>query len=374
MDILLSKSVLVQALQIITPITDKSSTKPILSNFLLTSEGVGENQVEFSATDYEISIRGRFPVTVNQSGSICVSAKKLLDICKEFREETISIRSDDQKWVMVESGPSKLRLPTMEIGLYPRMESVKLSQSFRMEPKALRQTIERTKFAIQTNESRKTLMGVCLNISNGHTARWTTTDGHRLAQVMLEVDQPQLNAPPEIIIPRKALEELSKVAQAAQGPVDISFDERTLTAKAGQLELTTRLIEGKFPNVDPIIPRGNPRHVVAERDRLLSTLTIISLMSGDKIKPVKLNLEAGNIRLESEKSEVGEVSDELPVEYAGESVQVGFNASYLLDVLKVLDGAKNVQMELNGPLNPCLIHVPGDDSFLSVVMPLRIEW
>ena len=140
------------------------------------------------------------------------------------------------------------------------------------------------------------------------------------------------------------------------------------------MELTTRLIEGRFPNVDPIIPRENDKKIEVDRERLLNSLEIVSVMSSDKIKPVKLSLSPGALRLESERAEYGDAADEIPVEYDGEPFQIGFNAHYLADVLRRANHGDAVKLELTGPLNPCLIHLPNDPSFLSVVMPLRIEW
>ncbi|MDH4224212.1 MAG: DNA polymerase III subunit beta [Deltaproteobacteria bacterium] len=372
MEILINKTILINALQIINPVTDKSSSKPILSNFLLSS--ITEDRVEFSATDYEIAIKGNCKAQVKMEGAICVNAKKLLEICSEFMGEEVHLQSDDQQWVKVASGTSVLRLPTMEIGLYPKMEVGDLPQGFSLAPQEFKKAIDRTLFAIQTNETRKTLMGVCLNVGDGAHGVFTATDGHRLAQVKKTIQDPALESPPEIIVPKKALDELSKVLGGLTEPVEVRFDERSLMVTTPGVKLTTRLIEGKYPNVDPIIPKDNDKTVEINRERLTNALKIISLMSNDKIKPVKMSLNGNNLALESEKGEAGEAKDEIPVEYNGEPIQVGFNAKYLLDVLNKVTEGESIRMELKGPLNPCLIRVSGDESFLSVVMPLRIEW
>lgn len=370
----INKEVLVNALQIITPITDKSSSKPILSNFLMSC-GEGDNsQVECSATDYEISIQGKFPAQVTEGGSVCISAKMVLEVCREFLSEDVQIESDDQLWVTFSGGSASLRLPSVDVGLYPQMESLDLPYKFKIAGQQLKKCIDLTLFAAQTNEARKNLMGVNLSFPNGSAAKWTATDGHRLAQVENTVNVVALETPPEIIIPRKALVEMQKVVEKVESEVEVAFDDRSLQLSTDSIMVSTRLIEGKFPNVDQVIPKDNDKSVMINRERMINALRIISLMSNDKIKPVKLSLEDNKMKVESEHAESGEARNELAIEYQGEAMNIGFNARYLLDVLGVVTHGENVKLELKGPLNPCLIRVPDDTSFLSVVMPLRIEW
>jgi DNA polymerase-3 subunit beta len=375
MKLTISKSTLINALQLITPITDKSSSKPILSNFLLTAGGEGkEGKAEFSATDYEIALKGEFPAAVEEPGTVCISAKKVLEICREFLSEEIRIHSDDQLWVTLEGGAARLRLPSVDIGLYPQLELKDLPNRFSLPAGELKRCIDLTIFAAQTLETRKNLMGVCLKLLDGSSTRWVATDGHRLAQVTRAVDGQVSEAPPEVIIPRKTLVEMQRVLERTTETVEITFDERNLTLSTGSIVLNTRLIEGKFPNVDPVIPKDNDKAVLVDRERMINALKIVSFMSNDKIKPVKLSLEPALLRLESERAEYGDVVDELPVSYEGEAFHIGFNAKYLLDVLSVADQGQNIEMRLKGSLNPCLIQVPEDSGFLSVIMPLRIEW
>ena len=375
MKLSIEKSQLISALQIVTPITDKSSSKPILSNFLLEAKpGKDGGVVEFSATDYEISLKGEFPAQVSEPGSVCISAKKVLEVCREFLSDQIVVTSDDQLWVTLEGGPSRLRLPSVDIGLYPQMEAPELPNRFRMSAQALRSCIDMTIFATMTNETRKNLMGVCLKLVEGNAAQWIATDGHRLAQVIKAVEGVSVNGAPEVIVPRKALVEMQRVLERSDDGVEIAFDERSLLLNAGKVVLMTRLIEGKFPNVDPVIPRDNDKSVRVNRERMMNALKIVSFMSSEKIKPVKMSLEASLLRLESERAEYGDVADELPVEYDGEELKIGFNAKYLLDVLSVAGNSEQIEMKLKGSLNPCLIQLPEDSTFLSVVMPLRIEW
>lgn len=375
MKLTIKKEELVNALQTITPITDKSSSKPVLSNFLMeASENESGGVVKFSATDYEISLSGEYSGNVQEAGSVCISARKVLEVCREFLSGEIRIFSDEQLWVTLEGGKQRLRLPSVELGLYPQMEIPELPNKFKMGARELLKCIEMTIFATLTNETRKNLMGVCLKLNGNSETQWIATDGHRLAQVVRSVKDAISEEAPEIIVPRKALVEIQRVLERNEGQVDISFDERNLLLSTDKMVLVTRLIEGKFPNVDTVIPKENDKEVLVNRERIINALKIVSFMSSEKIKPVKISIAAGLLRLESERAEFGDVIDEVPVEYGGEEIKIGFNAKYLLDVLAVTGQTEKVRMRLKGSLNPCIIEVPEDTGFLSVVMPLRIEW
>lgn len=378
MEILIKKEVLISALQSIHSITDKSSVKPILSNFLLKTldeeNGIeGQSCAEFSATDYEISIIGKFPAQIVEHGSVCISARKVYDICREFQGDEIHIKSTEQLWVHVTSGASQLKLPSIDVGLYPQAHLEDLPEKVSTTPSDLAHFIERTLFAAQTNESRRNLMGVCLSVVDEKTTRWLATDGHRLSQMIGNVDSTVFDKISEVIIPRKALQEVSKAVELFNERVEITFDDRTLQFISPHFTVKTRLIEGKFPNCDPIIPKDNDRSLIVDREHLMSSLKMVSLISSEKLKPVKVSITAEKLILESEKVEYGEVRDEIVAEYSGEELQIGFNAKYLLDVLNVLSGTE-IRLEFKNAMSPCVIKDPVDDSFLSVIMPLRIEW
>ena len=376
MEILIQQEVLRSALQNIISIIDKSASKPILSNFLLKStagETEGDGEVEFSATDYELSIIEKFPAEVAEPGSICLNAKKVYDICREFQGSEIRIRSTEQHWVHITSGASEMRLPLVEVGLYPQTELEQLTESLVLPAQDLKQCIDMTLFAAQTNESRKNLMGVNLSSKEGNLTRWLATDGHRLAQMLKGVEDVHFEKVPEVIIPRKALSEIRKAMDLFGDEVNVSFDDRVMQFVGSQVSFKTRLIEGKFPNCDPIIPKDNHLIATVDRERLVSALRIVSSISYEKLKPVKLTLTEGKLRLESEKAEYGEVSDEMEADYSGEDFQVGFNSRYLLDALGVMQ-AERVRLECKNPMSPSVIRAADDDEYLAVIMPLRIEW
>ena len=373
MEITLKREALSSTLQNINSVVDKSSTKPILSNFVIRTLEDDSSNVEFSSTDYELSLVELMPAQIKDQGSICVNAKKVFDIVKELKDEEVHIRSTEQLWIYITCGSSELRLPSVEVGLYPQTVLEKLPESVTISIDDLKRCIDMTLFAAITNESRRNLMGVCLCSTSDQQTRWLSTDGHRLAQIIKSVDNLIIDAEQEVIIPRKALTEVRRAADLFGKTVNITFDSRIMQFSGGQISFKTRLIEGKFPNCDPIIPKDNNLEIMVNRESFINSLRIVSSISSEKLRPVKLIISAGVLRLESEKADYGEVVDEIEAAYEGESFQIGFNARYLLDVLGVID-SDDIILECKNSMSPTIIKSSTDESFLSVIMPLRVEW
>ncbi|MCS5541397.1 MAG: DNA polymerase III subunit beta [SAR324 cluster bacterium] len=375
MEINLKREAFSSTLQNINSVVDKStsSNKPILSNFVIrTMEGEG-SKVEFSSTDYELSLVEQVEAEITEPGSICVNAKKVFDIVKELQDEDVKIRSTEQLWIHITCGSSEMRLPSVEVGLYPQTVLEDLPQSVTISVDDLKQCIDMTLFAAITNESRRNLMGVCLSSTSDQQTRWLSTDGHRLAQILKSVDDLNFSEDQEVIVPRKALTEVRRAADLFGQTVVISFDERVMQFTGGRISFKTRLIEGKFPNCDPIIPKDNTMEIIVNRESFINSLRIVSSISSEKLRPVKLLISQGVLKLESEKADYGEVVDEIEIGYEGDPFQIGFNSRYLLDVLIVIE-SEDIKLECKNSMSPTIIKSTVDESFLSVIMPLRVEW
>ena len=375
MEINLKREAFSSTLQNINSVVDKStsSNKPILSNFVIrTMEGEAP-KVEFSSTDYELSLVEQVEAEITEPGSICVNAKKVFDIVKELQDEDVKIRSTEQLWIHITCGSSEMRLPSVEVGLYPQTVLEDLPQSVTISVDDLKQCIDMTLFAAITNESRRNLMGVCLSSTSDQQTRWLSTDGHRLAQILKSVDDLNFSEDQEVIVPRKALTEVRRTADLFGQTVVISFDERVMQFTGGRISFKTRLIEGKFPNCDPIIPKDNTMEIIVNRESFINSLRIVSSISSEKLRPVKLLISQGVLKMESEKADYGEVVDEIEVGYEGDPFQIGFNSRYLLDVLSVIE-SEDIKLECKNSMSPTIIKSTVDESFLSVIMPLRVEW
>ena len=375
MEINLKREAFSSTLQNINSVVDKStsSNKPILSNFVIRTMEGEVSKVEFSSTDYELSLVERVEAEITEPGSICVNAKKVFDIVKELQGEDVKIRSTEQLWIHITCGSSEMRLPSVEVGLYPQTVLEDLPQSVTISVDDLKQCIDMTLFAAITNESRRNLMGVCLSSTSDQQTRWLSTDGHRLAQILKSVDDLNFSEDKEVIVPRKALTEVRRAADLFGQTVVISFDERVMQFTGGRISFKTRLIEGKFPNCDPIIPKDNTMEIIVNRESFINSLRIVSSISSEKLRPVKLLISQGVLKLESEKADYGEVVDEIEIGYEGDPFQIGFNSRYLLDVLIVIE-SEDIKLECKNSMSPTIIKSTVDESFLSVIMPLRVEW
>ncbi len=375
MEINIKREAFSSTLQNINSVVDKStsSNKPILSNFVIRTMDGEASKVEFSSTDYELSLVEQVEAEITEPGSICVNAKKVFDIVKELQGEDVKIRSTEQLWIHITCGSSEMRLPSVEVGLYPQTVLEDLPQSMTISVDDLKQCIDMTLFAAITNESRRNLMGVCLSSTSDQQTRWLSTDGHRLAQILKSVDDLNFSEDKEVIVPRKALTEVRRTADLFGQTVVISFDERVMQFTGGRISFKTRLIEGKFPNCDPIIPKDNTMEIILNRESFINSLRIVSSISSEKLRPVKLLISQGVLKLESEKADYGEVVDEIEIGYEGDPFQIGFNSRYLLDVLIVIE-SEDIKLECKNSMSPTIIKSTVDESFLSVIMPLRVEW
>mgnify|MGYP003306644310 FL=1 len=375
MEINLKREALSSTLQNINSVVDKStsSNKPILSNFVIRTMEGEVSKVEFSSTDYELSLVEQVEAEITEPGSICVNAKKVFDIVKELQDEDVKILSTEQLWIHITCGSSEMRLPSVEVGLYPQTVLEDLPQSVTISVDDLKQCIDMTLFAAITNESRRNLMGVCLSSTSDQQTRWLSTDGHRLAQILKSVDDLNFIKDLEVIVPRKALTEVRRASDLFGQTVVISFDERVMQFTGGRISFKTRMIEGKFPNCDPIIPKDNTMEIIVNRESFVNSLRIVSSISSEKLRPVKLLISQGVLKLESEKADYGEVVDEIEIGYEGDPFQIGFNSRYLLDVLIVIE-SEDIKLECKNSMSPTIIKSTVDESFLSVIMPLRVEW
>ena len=375
MEINLKREAFSSTLQNINSVVDKStsSNKPILSNFVIRTMEGEVSKVEFSSTDYELSLVEQVEAEITEPGSICVNAKKVFDIVKELQDEDVKILSTEQLWIHITCGSSEMRLPSVEVGLYPQTVLEDLPQSVTISVDDLKQCIDMTLFATIANESRRNLMGVCLSSTSYQQTRWLSTDGHRLAQILKSVDDLNFSEDQEVIVPRKALTEVRRAADLFGQTVVISFDERVMQFTGGRIIFKTRLIEGKFPNCDPIIPKDNTMEIIVNRESFVNSLRIVSSISSEKLRPVKLLISQGVLKLESEKADYGEVVDEIEIGYEGDPFQIGFNSRYLLDVLIVIE-SEDIKLECKNSMSPTIIKSTVDESFLSVIMPLRVEW
>ncbi|WP_242344203.1 DNA polymerase III subunit beta [Anaeromyxobacter terrae] len=357
-------------------IVEKKSTMPILSHVLLEAK---KGQLVVSATDLDLAVSSEHDESceVLKEGALAVSARHLYEIVRALPEQQVTLKRANNNYLEVRSGPSEFRivgLPAEDFPALPRFEKVTFAD---VKPDELLEMIERTFFAVSNDETRYNLNGVYFE-PGPELLRLVATDGHRLSLSERAVSG-TFGLKRGVILPKKGLQELRKLlAEAVEGgeaggETKLGFVENSAIFHRKGVTLSMRLIEGLFPDYRQVIPKQGEKVVRIGRDRFLETLRRISLLSTDKAHAVKLELSKGTLRVLSQNPDLGEAKEEVPVEYEGEPLKIGFNARYLMDVLAVVKSA-DVQLELADDLSPGVLRGGDekDQGFTAVVMPMRI--
>jgi DNA polymerase-3 subunit beta len=354
-------------------IAEKKSTMPILSHVLLEARKGGELHV--SATDLDISVSGDHACEVLREGGVAVSARHLYEIVKALPEATVNLKKMPNNHLEVRSGAAEFRivgLPAEDFPALPRFDKVAFVS---VEAQLLLDLIEKTAFAVSSDETRYNLNGVFFEPAAG-AVRMVATDGHRLSLAEAKVEG-DFKLKKGVILPKKGLYELKKLlSEAVEGPEgsskgDLGFVESSAIFRRPGVVLAMRLIEGMFPDYRQVIPKAGEKVVTLGRLRFLDTLRRVSLLAADKAHTVKLELAKDSLRFLSQNPDLGEAKEDVPVDYQGEPLKIGFNARYLIDVLQVLSGDE-VRLELADDLSPGVLKLVGEESYTAVVMPMRI--
>ncbi len=356
-------------------IVERKSTMPILSHVLL--EARKGNELQISATDLDLSVSSTHTCEVAREGAVAVPAKHLYEIVRALPEQTVTLKRASNNYLEVKSGPSEFRivgLPAEDFPALPRFEKLNFVD---VDPKSLLDQIERTFFAASNDETRYNLNGVFFE-PQGAVLRLVATDGHRLT-VSERPLAGDFALKKGVILPKKGLQELRKLlTEAAESGQEkpssqLGFAENSAVFKRPGVILVMRLIEGLFPDYQQVIPKPGEKIIKVGRQRFLETLRRVSLLSSDKSHAVKLELSAGTLRVLSQNPDLGDAREDVPVEYAGEPLKIGFNSRYLTDVVAALK-ADDVQLELADDLSPVVLKGAGeaDAGYTAVVMPMRI--
>lgn len=358
-------------------IAERKSTMPVLSNVLLSSEGTG---LSVKATDLELSISIEAPCKVLKKGSVLVNAKSLLEIVREAPHKEITLRSQ-KEGVEILSGKSEFKVLGMPTSEFPAFPDRKGYNPVPVPPSQLLEMLDRTSYAVSTDESRYSLNGVYLESRAGEgkamALRMVATDGHRLSYVDRPIEK-SLVLNEGVIVPRKALSFLHKLAEGATGGFNMAVGQRELMVSCPAkdtdeiaVSLFVRLIEGKFPKYEQVIPKKNGRTVTLPRKDLVGALRRADIMAQDRAHPVCFSISPGHLEIRSANPDLGEVKEDVEVQYKGETFQVGFNARYFLDILNVLQD-EQIVLELGDELTPCILRSEFDRGFLALVMPMRL--
>ena len=359
------------ALQSVCGIVERRHTLPVLANVLIRKTGAS---VQLTTSDLEIQIRTTAELD-GDSGSFTttVGARKLIDILRTMpADQTVSLESSQAKLIL-KGGKSKFTLQTLPAEDFPLVqEAANFGPVFSVPQKTLKDLLSQVSFAMAVHDIRYYLNGI-LFVAEGKQLSLVATDGHRLAysSVMLENEVPRQ----EVILPRKTVIELQRLLSDAGGDnqphIEMQFANNQAKFTFGGMEFVTKLVEGKFPDYNRVIPRNHTNSVTLGRAPLLASLQRTAIMTSDKFKGVRLNLEPGSLRVTSNNAEQEEAVDELDIDYGGEPIEIGFNVTYLIDALASMP-QDMVQIALADGSSSALITIPENDSFKYVVMPMRI--
>lgn len=356
-------------------VADRKSSMPILSNVLLSAEG--PKTLKFAATDLYLAVTASASAKINAGGSIAVSARTLFEIVKSLPDGEVSLEVSGNHAAEVRSGKVRFKIPGMPGQDFPVLPSVGKAKFAEIEAEQLGRLIALTHYAMSGDETRPHLAGALLE-GDGKALRLVTTDGHRLCKAeQSQAEGALLNF--SMLVPAKGINELRRLIDEGRGEKSDGAAGKLGVASSGgsaffqreDVLLSVKLTEEQFPPYAKVIPKAQSRRVVIARSVLTEALKRISLVAADKSGAVRLQVEPGTMRITSENPDVGEGSEELDVDFAGEAVEIGFNARYMLDVLGAIM-EDEVALELGGALDPGVIKPVGETDFIGVIMPMRI--
>ena len=355
------------ALQSVSGIVERRHTLPILANVLLRKTGA---QVELTTSDLEIQVRTTQELGGDEASfNTTVGARKLIDILRSLPADQLVSLSAAQNKLTLQAGKSRFTLQTLPAEDFPLVnESVDFGPAFSVPQKTLRGLVNQVHFAMAVHDIRYYLNGI-LFIAEGKQLTLVATDGHRLAlaQATLDSEVPKQ----EVILPRKTVLELQRLLKDEDTPIEMRFAANQAKFSFSGMEFVTKLVEGKFPDYNRVIPKNHKNAVVMGRAPLLASLQRAAILTSEKFKGVRINIEPGTLRIASSNAEQEEAKEELEIDYNGDAIEIGFNVTYLMDALANMN-CEMVKLELQDTAASALFTVPDQPGFKYVVMPMRI--
>ncbi len=383
MRVTMARDELLTALHRVQGIVEKRNTMPSLANVLLEARPEG---LEIVATDLELGMRGLYKATVEEPGSVTFSARKLYEILKEIKDSEIVMTVTDNCLVTIQAGRGQFNVVGLTSKDFPPLPSIEREDLIPLPGMGLLQLIRKTLFAVGDNDTRYVLNGLLIIVttSGGEPLiRLVGTDGHRLAMadqklVPAEAGSQGSGSPikaldqeVKVIVPKKAAAEIRRLLEEGGDEPMIGFTKNMLIFRKSGLVLTSRLMEGNYPNYQQVIPRVSNKGITVNRDELEGALRRVSVLSQDKTSAVKLTFSKKAITLFSSHPDMGEAKEDILASFHGEEFSAGFNARYLLEVLGVIE-SEMVVLNMEAPLSPCLIRELDSPLFQTVVMPVKV--
>lgn len=367
MKFVISRDALLKPLNLVAGVVERRQTLPILANVLLVLDG---DRLALTGTDLEVELVGRVQLSsAGDSGEITVPARKLVDICKSLPEGSEIELSSDENKVTVKSGRSRFTLATLPPREFPNVEDSLGTHQFTLKQGELKRLIDRTAFAMAQQDVRYYLNGMLWELKEGQL-RVVATDGHRLAMCTLP-SKLDVKDDTQIILPRKGVIELSRLLIEDTAEIAIVIGSNHIRATTTDFTFTSKLVDGKFPDYQRVLPKSPDKILMGDRLELRQAFTRTAILSNEKYRGVRLQLTSGSLQIVANNPEQEEAEEVVSVDYEGDTLEIGFNVSYLLDVLGVLSGEK-IKFSLSDPNSSALVEESVDGDSLYVVMPMRL--
>lgn len=366
MKIKIGREALLKPLQQVIGAVERRQTLPALANVLLS---VDENGLELTATDLEVELRAGTQVELERSGETTVSARKLLDICRTLPAGAeVQLELDGEK-VHLRSGRSRFTLATLPAAEFPRVDDIQPQVEFELPQRDLKQAIDRIAFAMAQQDVRYYLNGLLFEPA-GDRLRTVATDGHRLSMCEVPAALPAAEGM-QVIVPRKGVTELARLLGDEETPAGLRVGSNHIQVTMAGLRFTSKLIDGRFPDYNRVVPEQTSRTLRVEREALRQALARTAILSNEKYKGVRLSMAGDTLRIQTHNPDQEEAEEELEVSFEGEELEIGFNVVYLLDILGSLEGDE-VRIGFNDPGSSCLVVDPSSEQARHVVMPMRL--
>ncbi|MER5173836.1 DNA polymerase III subunit beta [Thioclava sp. GXIMD2076] len=372
MKISIERAELLKAVAQAQSVVERRNTIPILANVLIEAEG---STISFRATDLDIEVVDRAPAQVEKAGATTVSAVMLHEIVRKLPDGALVTLMDDPASgrLVIEAGRSSFTLATLPREDFPVMASSDYTANFSAKAGELKRLFEKSRFAISTEETRYYLNGVYLHVAtaeDGQMLRAVATDGHRLARIDAPLPQ-GAEGMPGVIVPRKTVGELRKLLDDDETLIEVSVSETKVRFATPRITLTSKVIDGTFPDYTRVIPMGNTRRLEVDANEFAKAVDRVATVSSERSRAVKLTLDADKLVLSVNAPDAGAAEEELVVAYADERLEIGFNAKYLLEIANQVD-RENAVFMFNTSGDPTLMREGGDTSAVYVVMPMRV--
>jgi DNA polymerase-3 subunit beta len=361
------RDVILKSLQQLSGVVERRQTLPVLGNILVKAT---DNQITLAATDLEVELIVKQTCVVEKDGEVTIPARKWLDICKNLPEDaTISLATTADK-VTLQAGRSRFTLSTLPSTEFPLIEEINAQTTYEISQSELKNIFDATHFSMAQQDVRYYLNGLMMEMSSD-LLRCVATDGHRLAMKDVNIAIDVNEDKPQVIVPRKGIQEIMRLLSDTDDNAQVIVGSSHIRLSMNDMVFTSKLIDGRFPDYERVMPEGGNNIVSAEKETLRQTLIRVAILSNEKYRGIRMILGKDRLQVMAHNPEQEEAEDEIVVEYKGDEFEIGFNANYLLDAINAVKSDK-VNIVLSDSNSSCVIKATNDNSSSYVVMPMRL--